>query len=83
MEPDMKPDLHPTLNPCVFVDASSGQEFVTRSTLTSPSKRDIDGVEHFVINVDISSASHPFYTGKQRVMDREGRVARFKKKYGR
>lgn len=79
----MKPEIHPTLNPCLFVDASSGQEFQTRSTLTSQSTREIDGVEHFVINVDISSASHPFYTGKQRVMDREGRVARFKKKYAR
>ena len=79
----MKPEIHPTLNPCIFVDASSGQEFMTRSTLTSQSTREVNGVEHFVINVDISSASHPFYTGKQRVMDREGRVARFKKKYAR
>lgn len=79
----MKPEIHPTLNPCLFVDASSGQEFATRSTLTSATKREIDGVEYSVINVDISSASHPFYTGKQRVMDREGRVARFKKKYSR
>ena len=79
----MKPEIHPTLNPCIFVDASSGQEFMTRSTLTSQSTREVNGVEHFVINVDISSASHPFYTGKPRVMDREGRVARFKKKYAR
>lgn len=79
----MKPDIHPKLNPVVFVDASTGNEIITRSTLTSGDKREIDGVEHFVVNVDVSSFSHPFYTGKQRVMDREGRVAKFKKKYAR
>ena len=79
----MKPEIHPSLHPCVFVDASSGSEIVTRSTLSSATKREIEGVEHSVINVDISSFSHPFYTGKQRVMDREGRVARFKKKYSK
>lgn len=77
----MKSDIHPTLNPVVFVDTGAGTEFVTRSTLTSKQMRDIDGVPHHVIFVDISSASHPFYTGKQRAVAVAGRVERFNKKY--
>lgn len=77
----MKSDIHPTLNPVVFVDTGAGTEFVTRSTLTSKQTRDIDGVPHHVIFVDISSASHPFYTGKQRAIAVAGRVERFNKKY--
>jgi large subunit ribosomal protein L31 len=77
----MKADIHPALNPVVFVDSGAGVEFVSRSTLTSKSSRDIDGVSHYIINVDISSASHPFYTGKQRAISVAGRVDRFNKKY--
>lgn len=75
----MKPDIHPDYHPVVFVDGE--YEIVTRSTLTSREKRDIDGVEHYVIKVDISAFSHPFYTGKQKLVDTEGRVDRFKKRY--
>lgn len=77
----MKAEIHPKLNPVVFVDTGAGVEFVTRSTLTSKQTRDIDGVSHHVIFVDISSASHPFYTGKQRAVAVAGRVERFNKKY--
>ena len=78
----MKPKIHPKLNPVVFVDTGAGTEFVTRSTLSSKTSRDIDGVNHFVVQVDISSASHPFYTGKQRAIAVDGRVEKFNKKYG-
>lgn len=78
----MKAKIHPTLNPVVFVDTGAGTEFITRSTLTSKNTRDIDGVKHFVVQVDISSASHPFYTGKQRAIAAAGRVEKFNKKYG-
>ncbi len=77
----MKEGIHPTLNPVIFVDTGANTEFVTRSTLSSKQTRDIDGVAHYVIAVDISSASHPFYTGKQRAIAAEGRVAKFNKKY--
>jgi large subunit ribosomal protein L31 len=77
----MKPDIHPALHPCVFVDTGAGVEFISRSTSTSKQTRMIDGVEHHVIFVDISSASHPFYTGKQRAVSVAGRVERFNKKY--
>ena len=74
----MKTDIHPKLNPVVFVDTSCGAEFVTTSTLTSDKTKTIDGVKHYVINVEISSASHPFYTGKQVLVDTAGRVDKFR-----
>lgn len=74
----MKADIHPKLNPVVFVDSSSGTEFVSISTLKSDKTKKIDGVEHFVILVDISSASHPFFTGKQTLVDTAGRVDKFR-----
>jgi large subunit ribosomal protein L31 len=77
----MKAAIHPKLNPVVFVDTGANTEFVTRSTLSSKQTKNIDGVDHFVIHVDISSASHPFYTGKQRAIQTAGRVERFNKKY--
>ena len=79
----MKKGTHPELNNVVFIDASSGDEIITRSTQSSGETRDINGVPHYVIKSDITSYSHPFYTGTQRVLDAEGRVDRFKRKYGR
>ncbi|MCO4760384.1 MAG: type B 50S ribosomal protein L31 [Myxococcales bacterium] len=78
----MKPDIHPTNNHVLFHDSSSGEEWQSRSTMKSGETREIDGVEHYVIRLDISSASHPFFTGRQRLMDVEGRIDRFKRKYG-
>jgi large subunit ribosomal protein L31 len=77
----MKKDIHPDYHPVVFVDPSVGAEFITRSTMTSKEVRKIDGVDHYVIRMEISSASHPFYTGKQRFVDTAGRVERFREKY--
>jgi len=75
----MKPDIHPKYHPVLFVDGE--HEIATFSTMTSNEKRVIDGVEHFVIPTDISAFSHPFYTGKQKLLDAEGRVDRFRKRY--
>lgn len=75
----MKPDIHPDYHPVVFVDGE--HEIITRSTITSRKTREIDGVEHYVVSLDISAYSHPFYTGKQKLVDTEGRVDRFKKRY--
>lgn len=77
----MKSDIHPKLNPVIFVDDE--HEFVTLSTLTSNTTREIDGVEHFVVPIEISSASHPFFTGQQKLIDTAGRVERFNRKFGR
>ncbi|MGH8190581.1 MAG: type B 50S ribosomal protein L31 [Rhodanobacteraceae bacterium] len=78
----MKADTHPNYRPVVFKDAASGFAFLTRSTMTS--KETIkweDGQEYPVVKVDISSASHPFYTGKQKVMDTGGRIDKFNRRY--
>lgn len=77
----MKAEIHPEYHPVVYVDGDS--EFVTRSTQTSADKREINGVEHYVISVDISSASHPFWTGRQKIMDSAGRIERFNKRYNK
>jgi large subunit ribosomal protein L31 len=77
----MKKEIHPDYHPVVFVDPSVGAEFVTRSTMTSNELRKIDGVDHYVIRMEISSASHPFYTGKRKFVDTAGRVERFREKY--
>ncbi len=79
----MKADTHPEYHPVVFVDVSTQDEIVTYSTMTSEETRDIDGVSHYVVNCDITSFTHPFFTGKQKLMDTEGRIDRFRKKYGR
>ena len=78
----MKPEIHPEYNPVIFVDVSTGDEIVTRSTATSAETRDIDGVEHYIIKCDITAFTHPFFTGKQKLVDTEGRIDRFRKKYG-
>lgn len=75
----MKAETHPEYNPVIFKDGDD--EIVTRSTMTSKKTREVDGVEHYVISLDISAFSHPFYTGKQKLVDTEGRVDRFMKRY--
>ena len=75
----MKKDIHPEYAPIVFNDLASGTKFLTRSTATSDKTIEWeDGSTYPVIDVEISSASHPFYTGKQRILDSAGRVEKFK-----
>ena len=79
----MKPDIHPEYRKVVFKDAASDFQFMTRSTVkTNETVTWDDGNEYPLVTLDISSASHPFFTGKQKLMDTEGRVDRFLKKYG-
>ena len=75
----MKPKIHPDYYPVVFVDGE--HEIQTYSTMTSKKTREIDGVEHYVVSIDISAYTHPFFTGKQKLVDTEGRVDRFLKRY--
>ena len=80
----MKKGIHPRYEAVVFRDKAADSAFLTRSTMTS--ERTIeweDGNTYPVIDVEISSASHPFYTGQQRVMDTAGRVERFRRRYER
>ena len=73
----MRKDIHPIDRPTIFVDTSCGVEFVTKSTLKTNETRKVDGVEYQIVNMEISSASHPFYTGKQILVDTARRVEKF------
>ena len=78
----MKDGIHPDYRYVVFQDASADFSFLTRSTMKSEKTiKWEDGNEYPLIKLDISSASHPFFTGKQNIVDTAGRVERFKRKY--
>ncbi|MEX2441479.1 MAG: type B 50S ribosomal protein L31 [Pontimonas sp.] len=78
----MKADIHPAYHPVVFRDLTSGESFLTRSTVVSEKTVEWeDGNSYPVIDVEISSASHPFYTGKQRILDSAGRVEKFNQRF--
>ncbi|ORW89289.1 50S ribosomal protein L31 [Mycobacterium sp. IEC1808] len=83
----MKPGIHPDYHLVVFQDATTGAAFLTRSTITS--SRTIDwetpeGVRTLpLVVVEISSASHPFWTGDRRIVDTAGQVEKFNRRYGR
>ena len=80
----MKADIHPKYREVVFQDLSSDFSFLTKSTIeTKETIKWEDGNEYPLVKVEISSASHPFYTGKHKVLDSGGRVDRFKKRYGK
>ncbi|RDG34684.1 type B 50S ribosomal protein L31 [Streptomyces corynorhini] len=80
----MKPRIHPVSRPVVYRDRAAGTAFLTRSTADSDRSVEWeDGNTYPVIDVEISSASHPFYTGKGRVVDTAGRVERFERRYGK
>jgi large subunit ribosomal protein L31 len=77
----MKSEIHPEYNAIVFRDLASGATFLTRSTLSSDKTIELDGETYPVLDVEISSESHPFYTGKQRIMDSAGRVEKFNQRF--
>ncbi|MNK91377.1 50S ribosomal protein L31 type B [compost metagenome] len=80
----MKEKLHPQVREVVFKDISCDFAFLTTSTLSSNETiKWEDGKEYPLLKVEISSESHPFFTGKQRILDTEGRIDRFKKKYAK
>ncbi|RKW71090.1 type B 50S ribosomal protein L31 [Galactobacter caseinivorans] len=78
----MKPGIHPNYGPVVFRDLASGETYLTQTTAKSQKTIEwTDGNTYPVIDVEISAASHPFYTGKQRIMDSAGRVERFNQRF--
>jgi large subunit ribosomal protein L31 len=79
----MKEGIHPKLHPVCFVDVSTGKQFLTRSTVKSNKQEEIDGVEYQVVVRDVTSDSHPAYTGEKRFVDAAGRVEKFQKKFSR
>ena len=80
----MKLDIHPNYRPVVFQDLSEGTNFVIRSTVETDDTITLDdGVEYPLVKVEISSASHPFFTGTMKIVDTAGRVERFERRYGK
>ena len=78
----MKPDIHPEYRKVVFVDSVTGDEWISCSTMTSKETKEIDGEEVPLIRLEISSSSHPFWTGKMRELDSDGKIDRFRRRYG-
>ncbi len=75
----MKKDLHPqNYRPVVFQDLNNNQTYLTRSTVATDETIKVDGIEYPLVKVHISSSSHPFFTGEERIVDIEGRVDKFK-----
>jgi len=79
----VKENIHPTSHPVCFRDVSTGRNFLTTSTMKSDRKETIDGVEYFVVVRDVTSDSHPAYTGEKRFVDTAGRVEKFQSKFRR
>ena len=80
----MKADIHPDYRSVVFQDTSSGDKFLTRSTIeTRETIEWEDGNTYPLAKVEISSASHPFFTGTMKIVDTAGRVERFERRYGK
>ncbi len=78
----MKKGIHPDYQNVVFMDSATGYKFVAGSTLKPKETVDYDGKSYPLVRVEISSDSHPFYTGKQKFAQADGRIERFNKKYG-
>jgi large subunit ribosomal protein L31 len=79
----VKPGIHPDYHRVLFIDSATGTEWVTRSTLTSAETREIDGEQVPVVRLEVSSVSHPFWTGQLREAARGGKVDEFRRRYGR
>ena len=80
----MKADIHPAYRPVVFMDAAAEFSFLTQSTIATTETIDWeDGNTYPLYKVEISSASHPFFTGQMKIVDTAGRVERFERRYGR
>jgi len=77
----VKPGIHPEYHKVLFIDSATGDEWMTRSTLTSNETREVDGEEVQVVKLEISSFSHPFWTGKMRELDADGKIDRFRRRY--
>jgi len=79
----MKQGLHPTnYRPVVFKDMSNDDTFISRSTINTKETIELDGVTYPLVKLEISNTSHPFYTGKQKLVDTAGRVDKYMSRYG-
>ena len=79
----MKDGIHPNYREVVFHDVSSDFKFITRSTLSTREKMEYEGKEYPLVKIEVSSESHPFFTGKHKIVDTAGRVEKFRQKFGK
>ena len=79
----MKQEIHPSnYREVVFKDMSNDEIFITRSTVASRETIEVDGKEYPLVKLEITNTSHPFFTGKQKLVDTAGRVDKFRSRYG-
>ncbi len=78
----MRTGIHPEYRRVLFVDAATGDQWVTYSTIRTSDKGEFEGEELPRVRLEISSYSHPFWTGQAREVDSEGRMDRFRRRYG-
>jgi large subunit ribosomal protein L31 len=79
----MKQGIHPdNYRPVVFKDMSNDDTFISRSTISAKETIEIDGISYPLVKIEISNTSHPFFTGKQKLVDTAGRVDKFMNRYG-
>ena len=80
----MKTDIHPTDYRLVaFKDMSNDDVFITKSTVNAKETIEVDGIEYPLVKLEISRTSHPYYTGKSKLVDTAGRIDKFKNKYSK
>ena len=78
----MKEGIHPNYREVVFQDMSNDFKFISRSTIETKEKITLDGKEYPLIKLEVTAESHPFYTGKHKIVDTAGRVEKFRQKFG-
>lgn len=83
IEANMKAGIHPDYREVLFHDLSCDFKFITRSTVQTREKMTHEGKEYPLVKIEVSSESHPFYTGKHKIVDTAGRVDKFRKKFGK
>ena len=79
----MKKDIHPNYREVVFMDTSNNFKFLTRSTIETADTIDYEGKNYPLVKIEVSSESHPFYTGKKMFLDTAGRVEKFNRRFGK
>jgi large subunit ribosomal protein L31 len=82
IEASMKEGIHPDYREVVFQDMSNDFKFITRSTIQTRETINFEGKEYPLVKIEVSAESHPFYTGKHKIVDTAGRVDKFRKKFG-
>lgn len=79
----MKPEIHPDYREVLFVDVSCDFKFITRSTIGTRETGTFEGKEYPLVKIEVSSQSHPFFTGQHKIVDTAGRVEKFRQKFGK